>query len=58
MSWHTKNNRVKYGQTVYLKCVGKSGVLEPKFKGPFKVIRKFRNFNYLIKSILDKRKNL
>lgn len=40
---------LKIGQECYLKCIGKPGVFQPKWLGPFEVTRKLRNNNYLLK---------
>jgi hypothetical protein len=46
-----KNRTLQLGQIVYLKCTQRPGMLQPKFQGPFEVMRIFRNDNYLIRDL-------
>lgn len=52
----TKVKILKNGQTCYIKVVGHPGALQKKHEGPFKVIRRFKNHNYLLKDLINLKK--
>lgn len=47
---------LKIGQECYLKCVGTPAVFQPKWKGPFEVVRKLKYNNYLLTELQNPQK--
>ncbi|CAF1141669.1 unnamed protein product, partial [Brachionus calyciflorus] len=52
-SQNTSFDIIPIGKTVYLKCEGLLSKLEPRFKGPYKVIEFIKRGNYKVKNALD-----
>ena len=49
---HLLRTTLEPGTKVFLKCEGLLGKLEPRFSGPFIVVRRTANYNYILNDIL------
>ncbi|CAF0945051.1 unnamed protein product [Brachionus calyciflorus] len=47
---NTVHDKIRIGQTVYLKCEGLLSKLEPRFKGPYKIVETTRRGNYKVEN--------
>ena len=52
---NTVHDKIPIGQTVYLKCEGLLSKLEPRFKGPYKIVEITRRGNYKVENSLKEK---
>ena len=50
---NTVSEKIEIGKTVYLKCEGLLSKLEPRFKGPYKIIGYTKRGNYKVSNALN-----